>query len=154
MGSNNKEDTMDFNDCITFAKKHRVAYFATEERGQPRVRPIGLWFADKSGFYFQAQTVKAFCKQLQNNKKVEVCFHAAAADGSPGTVLRVAGEVQFIDDAALKKKVLEDRPFLKHMGIKSPDDPRLAIFRIHTGEAFFWTMEYSMRESEIERIKF
>ncbi|OGP52973.1 MAG: pyridoxamine 5'-phosphate oxidase [Deltaproteobacteria bacterium RBG_13_52_11] len=145
---------MDFNDCIQFATKHRVAYFATEEGGQPRVRPIGLWFADKDGFYFQAQTVKAFCKQLQNNKKVEVCFHAPAADGSPGTVLRVAGEVQFIDDAALKRKVLEDRPFLKHMGINAPDDPRLAIFRIHTGEAFFWTMEYSMRESEIERIKF
>ncbi len=104
--------------------------------------------------YFQVQTVKAFCKQLQNNKKVEVCFHAPAAEGRPGTVLRVAGEVEFIDDAALKEKVLEDRPFLKDMGIKSPDDPRLALFKIYTGEAFFWTMEYSMRESEIERITF
>jgi pyridoxamine 5'-phosphate oxidase len=145
---------MEFQDCITFANENRVAYFATEESGQPHVRPIGLWFADASGFYFQAQTVKAFCKQLQNNKRVEICFHAPAAEGSPGTVLRVTGEVEFIDDAALKKKVLKDRPFLKDMGIESPDDPRLAIFRIHTGEAFFWTMEYSMRESEIERIKF
>jgi pyridoxamine 5'-phosphate oxidase len=145
---------MEFQDCVTFAREHRVAYFATEENGQPHVRPIGLWFADASGFYFQAQTVKAFCKQLQNNKRVEVCFHAPAPGGSPGTVLRVTGEVEFIDDAALKKKVLKDRPFLKDMGIKSPDDPRLAIFKIHTGEAFFWTMEYSMRESEIERIRF
>ena len=145
---------MDIQDCISFANEHHVAYFATEENGQPRVRPIGLWFADKTGFYFQAQTVKAFCKQLQNNNKVEICFHAPAADGAPGTVLRVAGEVAFLDDAALKKKVLEDRPFLKDMGIATPDDPRLALFKIHTGEAFFWTMEYSMRESEIERIKF
>ena len=145
---------MDFQDCISFASEHHVAYFATEENGQPRVRPIGLWFADKTGFYFQAQTVKAFCKQLQNNTKVEVCFHAPAAGGGPGTVLRIAGEVAFLDDAALKKKVLEDRPFLKDMGIATPDDPRLALFKIHTGEAFFWTMEYSMRESEIERIKF
>lgn len=145
---------MEFQDCITFALEHRIAYFATEENGQPHVRPIGLWFADASGFYFQVQTVKAFCKQLQNNKRVEVCFHAPASGGSPGTVLRVTGKVEFIDDAALKKKVLEDRPFLKDMGIESPDDPRLAIFKIHTGEAFFWTMEYSMRESEIERIQF
>ena len=93
-------------------------------------------------------------KQLQNNKRVEACFHAPAADGSPGTVLRVTGEVEFIDDEALRNKVFEDRPFLKDMGMESPDDPRLAVFKIHTGEAYFWTMEYSMRESEIERIKF
>jgi pyridoxamine 5'-phosphate oxidase len=145
---------MDFQDCIKFATEQHVAYFATEENGQPRVRPIGLWFADEHGLYFQSQTVKAFCKQLQNNNKVELCFYAPAAGGSSGTVLRVAGEVEFLDDAALKKKCLEERPFLKDMGIVSPEDPRLAIFRIHTGEAFFWTMEYSMRESEIERIKF
>lgn len=145
---------MDFQDCIKFATEHRVSYFATEESGQPRVRPIGLWFADENGFYFQAISVKALCKQLQNNNKVEVCFYAPAPDGSTGKVLRVAGEVQFIDDVALRKKVLEDRPFLKNMGIESPDDPRLVIFRIHTGEAFFWTRENSMRESEIERIKF
>ena len=145
---------MEFQDCISFANEHSVAYFATEENGQPHVRPMGLWFADASGFYFQSQTVKSFCKQLQQNNRVEICFYAPAAAGSPGTVLRVTGEVEFIDDADLKKKVLEDRPFLKHMGIESPDDPRLVIFKIHTGEAFFWTMEYSMRESEIERIRF
>ena len=145
---------MEFQDCVTFANENPVTYFATEENGQPRVRPIGLWFADKTGFYFQAQTVKAFCKQLQNNKRVEVCFHAPASEGQPGTVMRVTGEIEFLDDAALKKKVLGDRPFLKDMGIESPDDPRLAVFKIHKGEAFFWSMEYSMRESEIERIKF
>ncbi len=145
---------MDFQDCIKFATEQHVAYFATEENGQPRVRPIGLWFADKTGFYFQSQTVKAFCKELQNNNRVELCFHAPAAKGSPGTVMRLTGEVEFLDDASLKKKVLADRPFLKDMGIASPDDPRLAIFKLYTGEAFFWTMEYSMRESEIERIKF
>jgi uncharacterized pyridoxamine 5'-phosphate oxidase family protein len=68
--------------------------------------------------------------------------------------LRAAGEVEFLNDPALKAKVLEDRPFLKNMGIETPDDPRLAIFRIHKGEAFFWSMEFSGRESEIERIKF
>jgi pyridoxamine 5'-phosphate oxidase len=145
---------MDFRDCIKFATEQHVAYFATEENGQPRVRPIGLWFADETGLYFQSQTVKAFCKQLQNNNKVELCFHAPAAGESPAPVLRVTGEVEFLDDPALKKRVLEERPFLKDMGIDTPDDPRLAIFRISTGEAFFWTMEYSMRESEIDRITF
>lgn len=145
---------MDLQDCIKFATEQSVAYFATDEKGQPRVRPIGLWFANEQGFYFQAGSTKAFCKQLQNNPKVEVCFYAPGSAGTPGKVLRVAGEVEFLDDLALKTKILEDRPFLKNMGIETPEDPRLAIFRIYTGEAFFWTMEYSGRESEIERIKF
>ncbi|MFC1532629.1 pyridoxamine 5'-phosphate oxidase family protein [Thermodesulfobacteriota bacterium] len=145
---------MDFQDCIKFAKEQRVAYFATEENGQPRVRPLGLWFADEKGFYFQAYNVKAVCKQLQKNNRAEICFYAPGSGGAIGKVMRVAGEVKFIDDIGLKTKVLEDRPFLKNLGIESPEDPRLAIFCLYTGEAFFWTMEYSMRESEIKRIKF
>ena len=35
-----------------------------------------MWYADETGFYFQAQTVKAMCKQLQKNPKVEVYFNA------------------------------------------------------------------------------
>lgn len=145
---------MEFQDCIRFAKEQGVAYLATDDNGQPRVRPLGMWFADETGFYFQAWHTKAVCKQLRNNNKVESCFYAPGPDGGIGKVLRVSGEVEFLEDADLKKKVLEDRPFLKNMGLDSPDDPRLAIFRIPKGEAYFWTMEYSGRESEIERIKF
>jgi pyridoxamine 5'-phosphate oxidase len=151
---NGKEDGMNFQDCIEFANDNTLGYFGTEENGQPRVRPIRMWFADESGFYFQAMTVKALCNQLQKNNKVEVCFYDPEAAAPIGKVLRVAGEVQFVDDVGLKKKVLEDRPFLKNMGIENPEDPRLVILKIHKGEAFFWTMENSMRESEIERIKF
>lgn len=145
---------MDFQDCVNFANKNRICYFATTEGSQPRVRALRLWFADDKGFYFQTETVKAVCKQLDSNGKVEVCFYAPGTGLSIGTMMRVAGEVEFLDDIALKTRVLEDRPFLKKMGIEKPEDPLLAVFRIYTGEAYFWTMEYSMRESEIERIRF
>jgi len=145
---------MDLQDCIKFATEQGFAYVATEESGQPRVRPLGLWFANERGFYFQSWFTKAVCKQLKNNPKVEVCFYAPGSAGGIGKVLRVTGEIEFLDDAALKTKVLEDRPFLKDLGMETPEDPRLAIFRIYTGEAFLWTMEYSGRESELERITF
>lgn len=145
---------MDFQDCVNFANENRICYFATTEGSQPRVRALRLWFADDKGFYFQTETVKAVCKQLGSNGKVEVCFYAPGTGLSIGTMMRVAGEVEFLDDIALKTRVLEDRPFLKKMGIEKPEDPLLAVFRIYTGEAYFWTMEYSMRESEIERIRF
>ena len=54
----------------------------------------------------------------------------------------------------LRHKFLEDRPFLKDAGIEKPDDPRLVIFRIRKGEAFFWSLANTCKESEIPRIKF
>lgn len=40
------------------------------------------------------------------------------------------------------------------MGITDPEDPVLTVFKIYTGEAFFWTLKDSMHESEIPRIRF
>ena len=45
---------MDLQDCIKFATEQRTAYVATDDNGQPRVRPLALWFADEGGFYFQS----------------------------------------------------------------------------------------------------
>lgn len=69
-------------------------------------------------------------------------------------MMRVAGKVKFLDDLKLKARLLGERPFLKAIGIGKPEDPLLAVFKIHTGEAYFWTMENNMRESEIKKIKF
>ena len=144
---------MDFQDCVKFANENPTCHLATAEGDQPRVRALVMWFADDTGFYFQTQSVKALCRQLSNNKKVEVFFHAPEP-GSIGKVMRVAGEVEFIDDIALKARAIEERAIVKAIGIEKPEDPLLAVFRVHKGEAFFWTMENSMRESEIERIRF
>jgi pyridoxamine 5'-phosphate oxidase len=144
---------MDFQDCIKFANEHHTCYLATAEGDQPRVRPLGMWFADKTGFYFHSQSVKALCKQLKKNPKVEIVFHAPE-EKPLGRVMRVAGKAEFCDDMELKKKSYEARPFLKGMGIKGPEDPVVAVFQVPHGEAFFWTMKSSMWEDDIEKIKF
>ncbi|MBN1664811.1 MAG: pyridoxamine 5'-phosphate oxidase family protein [Deltaproteobacteria bacterium] len=143
---------MNFQDCIKFAKENPVCYVATADGDQPRIRPLGLWFADEKGFYFQTESVKAIYRQLKSNPRIELCFFAAAPP--PGKVLRVAGKIEFLDDLALKSKVLTDRPFLKGLGINEPGDPLLVLFHVGCGEAYFWTMADNMKESQIERIKF
>ena len=143
---------MDLQDYVTFANEHPVCYLATAEGDQPRVRALMMWYADNTGFYFQSQSVKALCKQLDKNQKVEVIFHAPEENG--GKVMRISGKVEFIDDNVVRAKVLDERPFLKEMGIKDPENPLLAVFKIYTGEAYFWTRKDSMREAEIERVKF
>lgn len=144
---------MDFNECTDFANANPACWLATTDGNQPHVRGFMMWFADESGFYFHTGANKAVCQQLQANPKIEVCYFAPDPQGV-GRMMRVTGEVEFIDDVPLKTALLADRPFLKEIGSGTPDDPLLAIFRITRGEVHFWTMEDNMRESEIERIRF
>ncbi len=145
---------MDLKDYIEFANKNPVCYLATAERDQPRVRGFMLWYADETGFYFHTGTTKNVCKQLKQNPKVEVCFIVPSQNPAEMKMMRLTGKVKFLDDLKLKERLLEERPFLKDIGIGKPDDPLLSVFKIYTGEAHFWTMENNLRESRIEKIRF
>jgi uncharacterized pyridoxamine 5'-phosphate oxidase family protein len=131
---------MEFQDCVKFANENRVAWLATTDGDQPRVRALGVWFADETGFYFQIGGMKDVYKQLRKNPKVEAAFHKAT---EPGAVMRVTGKIEFLNDPALKEKVLKDRPFLKQMGLTA-QHPDLILFRIAKGQAYFWTFETNL----------
>lgn len=137
---------MKIQDCIKFANENPICYLATTEGDQPHVRALGFWFADDSGFYFQIGAIKEMFKQLHKNPKTEVCFYKH--EGMIGTMLRISGQVEFLSDPALKEKVMNDRPFLKDMGL-SVDHPGLIIFRIPHGQAHFWTMENNLKPKEM-----
>ena len=140
---------MDIKDCIDFTNENSISYFATVEGDQPRVRAIMMCFADETGFYFVTESIKAFANQLNNNPKVELCFHAK------GKVLRLTGKIEFIDDIAIRTRIYNDkRDTMDRCGVKNAEDPLMVIFAIRTGEAFFWTMSENMKEAEIPRIKF
>ncbi len=133
-----------------FANQNPTCYLATAEGDQPRVRAMGMWYADNTGFYFQSQTVKALCRQIQKNNKVEVCFYAP--DFSK--MMRVSGKLKIVEDMEVRGKCIKERPFLKNMGITDPGDPMLAVFHLYTGEAYFWTRAESMKEADIPRERF
>lgn len=132
-------------DCILFANTNPICHLATCETDQPRVRVIGFWHADISGFYFQTVTTNQLYSQLQQNPLVEVCFYRSGK--ALGTMLRIAGKTEFISDPSVKEKVIAERPFLKSFGL-SADHPHLCIFRIPHGRAHFWTMQNNLRQPE------
>jgi pyridoxamine 5'-phosphate oxidase len=140
---------MKFADCIEFANKNPIAWMATAEGDQPRVRALGMWYADETGFFFQIGGTKDLYRQLQENPRVEFAFYEA--DEMSGTMLRVNGKVEFLEDPEMKKKVLDDRPFLKEFGL-TPESPMLIIFKVASGEAHFWNFETNMEPKKI--IKF
>jgi uncharacterized pyridoxamine 5'-phosphate oxidase family protein len=63
-------------------------------------------------------------------------------------MMRISGEVEFLQDLALKEKVLQERPFLKSYGL-TVNNPGLIIFRITHGKAHFWTMENNLKPKHI-----
>lgn len=136
---------MTLQDCIQFANANPLCSLATVENDQPRVRILGFWFADETGFYFQTSTIKEIPGQLKANPKAEVCFYHH--EGMIGTMLRVSGTVEFLDEPFYKEKALIDRPFLKNFGI-TENSPKLTLFRIAHGRAHFWTMENNLKPKE------
>lgn len=137
---------MNIDTCIRFANDNKLCYLATAEGDQPRVRALGFWFADETGFYFQTGSVKDMYKQLLQNPKAEACFYKQ--EGMIGTMLRVTGKIEFINDKKLKERVLNERPFLKEYGL-TIDSPGLIIFRISHGQAHFWNMENNLKPKEM-----
>ena len=145
---------MNIKDCIEFANKNPICWLSTTDSDQPRVRGFLLWYADENGFYFHTGATKNVCRQLKKNPKIEVVFFAPDPNQMESRMMRVSGKVKFLDDLALKARLLGERPFLKAIGTGKPDDPLLAVFQIYTGEAHFWKIENNMRESEIKKIRF
>lgn len=144
---------MDFKDCIKFANDNPVSFIATIDGEMPRVRAFLMWFADESGFYYHTAAAKSVYRQLKNHPHVEICFYHDGGEIMAKNMMRVTGEVEFLDNPQLRARLLAERPFLKAM-LRSPSDPMLAIFRIPKGEAWFWSMAENMKESEIPRITF
>lgn len=111
---------------------------------QPRVRAFLMLFANENGFYFTTGKQKKVYKQLTINPKVEVCFYSPSSN----KMMRVTGEVEFIDDMELKTKIFEERDYLKAI-VKTPDNPMFVIFRINKGYALWTTMETNLMPPEI-----
>jgi uncharacterized pyridoxamine 5'-phosphate oxidase family protein len=129
---------------IKFANENPTCHLATVDEGQPRVRALGFWYADESGFYFQTASFKDLCGQLKKNPRVEACFF----NRDVMKMMRLAGEIEFVDDRDSRQRVMKDRPFLKGMGLNE-ESPELVMFRIAHGSAHFWTFDTNLKPKSI-----
>ena len=144
---------MDFQECIQFANKNPLCFLATADGDQPHVRTFLMWYADESGFYFSTLSPKAVSDQLKANPKVEVCFVDQGEELSAAKQMRVAGEIEMMDDPALVQKIAEERAFLSDLA-GQPVDPFIEVFRIHEGDVHFWQLTDMLKEHELEHLHF
>ena len=144
---------MSMEEVIEFANENPVTWLATVDNGNPRVRGMLLWFADESGFYYHSGTIKSVLAQIEDHPYVEAAFYNPGPSLDKGRMLRVAGKVEFVEDTELEQQLFQDRPWLEGVRAAFPDQ-KIRIFKIATGEAYFWDMSVNCREKEQPRYTF
>lgn len=137
---------MDFKDVMAFARENPVCTMATMDGDQPRVRGLlSVFFDDDDRIYFTTAATKNFFKQLEKNPKAEICYFSKTY-----TMMRIACEIEVIDDRAKKQKLIEEKDYLKGF---SADDPVFKLLRVKNGKARFWTLERNLKEDKLEVIE-
>ena len=114
---------------VEFLDKAKVYYLATDEDGQPRVRPFGTVLLYNGRLYIQTGKVKSVSKQLEKNPNAELCAFME------GTWLRVSGRLVNDDSLEVKTAMLDKYPELK--GMYSADDGNTQVLYFRSGEAVF-----------------
>jgi uncharacterized pyridoxamine 5'-phosphate oxidase family protein len=97
------------NKAVKFLKDCGTFYLATEEHGQPRVRPFGAVTYYKDRIYICTNNQKECFKQMLKNSKIEI---SATLNGC---WIRLAGEAVVDPDINAKAAMIEENPSLKSM---------------------------------------
>ncbi|MFA5878679.1 MAG: pyridoxamine 5'-phosphate oxidase family protein [Candidatus Margulisiibacteriota bacterium] len=124
-------------------------HLATVEGDQPRCRGMFLYKADENGIIFHTGSMKDVYRQITNNPKAELCFN----DFQKGVQVRVAGELELIEDQALKEEIYEHptRQFLKKFreaGELGDFDKTFKVYSLKAGKAVVWTMATNFAPKE------
>ena len=126
---------MNKTEILEFLNANPTCYLATSVNNKPYVRALRMVSADEEGLIFQTVDGKDLPKQMKENPSVEVCF----SNMKENVQVRVAGKATLLEDLDLKKKIAEQRPFLKPLIEKKGFDV-MPVFRIVDCVACTWTM--------------
>lgn len=118
---------------VEFLHSVGTFYVATDDGGQPKVRPFGAVMDYEGKVYFCTNNQKAVFKQLLANPKVEIC--SCAADGK---WMRITGEAVVDDSDAARGAMLESMPGLKRM--YSVGDGLYEVFYLQNATATIFGM--------------
>ncbi|MBQ4252743.1 MAG: pyridoxamine 5'-phosphate oxidase family protein [Erysipelotrichaceae bacterium] len=105
-----------------FLKECGTYYLATDDNGQPRVRPFGTAEIFEGKLYIETGKVKDVYKQLVRNPKAEICAF------KDGTWLRVCGKLIPDDRVEAKKDMLDKNPGLRRMYDENDDNTIVLYF--------------------------
>ncbi len=117
------------NEVYEFLKECGTYYIATQEGGQPRVRPFGTVNIFEGKLYIQTGKVKNVARQIALNPKTEIC----AFNGKEW--IRVAATLVLDDRLEAQQSMLDAYPSLQ--GRYRAGDGNNQVYYLKGAEAVF-----------------
>lgn len=115
-------------EALEYLKACGTFYLATNEGGQPRVRPFGAVCGFEGKLYFVTNNQKDVYRQLKADGRVEICGMGK------GTWMRVAGEA--VEDLRREARVaMMDANEAALSSMYTVDDGLMTVFRFERGTA-------------------
>lgn len=120
------------NEATEYLKSCGTFYLATEENGQPHVRPFGAVCEFEGKLYIVTNNQKKVYQQMKTNGKVEICgMHK-------GTWIRVEGEVK--EDTRREARVsMMDANTAALSSMYTVDDNLMTVFYFEHGTATIYS---------------
>ena len=115
-------------EVLKFLQEAGVWYLATDEDGQPHVRPFGSQMIWNGKLYFQTGLKKDVAKQLLKNPKIEI-----SAMNKKGEWIRLRAEAIHDPSIEAQKAMLDTMPELKKM--YAAGDGNTAVFYLRNAAA-------------------
>ncbi|MDR2792422.1 MAG: pyridoxamine 5'-phosphate oxidase family protein [Treponema sp.] len=116
-------------DLAAVLKANPTGVLATQDGNTVKTRVFQCLFVDGNKVYFCTNSEKAVYAQLQVNPCVSFCTFPQNFN----PVLSVNGTAVFAEDAALKKRALDENPPIQGI-YRTPDNPIFKIFYIDVEE--------------------
>ncbi len=120
------------NKATEYLKSCGTFYLATDENGQPHVRPFGAVCEFEGKLYIVTNNQKKVYRQLKDNGRVEICgMHK-------GTWIRVEGEVK--EDTRREARVaMMDANTAALSSMYTVDDNLMTVFYFERGTAAIYS---------------
>ncbi|WP_193210481.1 pyridoxamine 5'-phosphate oxidase family protein [Luteolibacter marinus] len=120
-------------------KSAKFPMLATDDRGQPRLRPVSPVKVD--GFTVWVANLRSYHKtgEIAANPRVELCY----LDEHHHQV-RITGSAAIEGDAELLAAIWDKNPLLRSY-LGTPDNPELVVYRIDPERVRYmreWALEY------------
>ena len=116
-------------EVLKFLQEAGTWYLATEENGQPHVRPFATKLIYNGKLYFQTGLKKEVAKQLMANPRIEISGMAK------GEWIRLKAEAVYDDSVDAQQAMLDAFPSLKKM--YAAGDGNTAVFYLKNASAQF-----------------
>ena len=125
--------------ALAVVRADRFPHLATDDGGQPRVRPVSPVRTD--GFVVYVANLRAYHKtaEIAANPKVELCYMSDGHDQ-----VRVTGVAEVVTDRALLQEIWDANALMRQY-LGSPDNPQLIVYRIRPTRVRYmreWALEY------------